>query len=109
LRPSGKVVGIGTRFHHQDLLAELEASGAYKVIKLNALSEDGDELGRPPQTYFWNDQSETYPYSEFLKQQQQVQPPVIWESLFMNRPTPLEGAFFQASWFKTYDRLPPRD
>jgi predicted phage terminase large subunit-like protein len=109
LRPSGKVVGIGTRFHHQDLLAELEASGAYKVIKLNALSEDGDELGRPPQTYLWNDQIETYPYSEFLKQQQQVQPPVIWESLFMNRPTPLEGAFFQASWFKTYDRLPPRD
>jgi predicted phage terminase large subunit-like protein len=105
------VCGIGTRFHHQDILAELEATGDYKVIKLNALSEEGvlDELGRPPSTYLWSDQPETYPYSEFLKQQHRVQPPVIWESLFMNRPTPLEGAFFQASWFKSYDRLPPRD
>jgi predicted phage terminase large subunit-like protein len=57
----------------------------------------------------WSDQPETYPYSEFLKQQHRDQPSVIWESLFQNRPTPLEGAFFQASWFKTYDRLPPRN
>jgi predicted phage terminase large subunit-like protein len=109
LRPGGRVVGIGTRFHHQDLLAELEATGGYKVIKLNALSEEGDELGRLPQTYLWSDQPETYPYSEFLKQQHRDQPSVIWESLFQNRPTPLEGAFFQASWFKTYDRPPSRD
>jgi predicted phage terminase large subunit-like protein len=109
LRPGGRVCGIGTRFHHQDLLAELEASGGYKTIKLNALAEDGDELGRPPGTYLWSDQPETYPYSEFLKQQHRDQPSVIWESLFQNRPSALEGAFFKESWLKTYDRPPPRD
>jgi predicted phage terminase large subunit-like protein len=108
LRPGGKVVGIGTRFHHADLLAELEATGDYKTIKLKALAEDGDEFGEPG-TYLWSDQPETYPYSEFLKQQHHVQPSVVWESLFQNRPSPLEGAFFKESWLKTYDRLPPRD
>jgi hypothetical protein len=47
-RPGCRVVGIGTRFHHADLFAELEASGRYRVIKLSAIAEEGDELGRAP-------------------------------------------------------------
>ena len=45
-RPGARVVGIGTRFHHADLFAELEASGRYKVIRLSAVAEEDDELGR---------------------------------------------------------------
>ena len=109
LRPGGKVVGIGTRYHHQELFAELEASGRYKVIKLTAVAEEGDELGRPVGTYLWADQPDTYPFAGFLQQQQEVLPPRIWASQFMCRPSPTEGAILKASWLKTYHNPPPRD
>jgi predicted phage terminase large subunit-like protein len=109
LRPGGKVVGIGTRYHNQELFAELEASGRYKVIKLTAVAEEGDELGRPVGTYLWADQPDTYPFAGFLQQQQEVLPPRIWASQFMCKPSPTEGAFFRASWLKTYHNLPPRE
>ena len=109
LRPGGKVVGIGTRYHHQELFAELEASGRYKVIKLTAIAEEGDELGRPVGTYLWADQPDTYPFSEFLQQQQEVLPPRIWASQFMCKPSPTEGAFFKSSWLRTYHNAPSRD
>jgi hypothetical protein len=38
-----------------------------------------------------------------------VQPSIIWESLLQNSPSPLQGAFFQSEWLKTYDRPPPRE
>ena len=109
LRPGGKVVGIGTRYHHQELFAELEASGRYKVIKLTAIAEEGDELGRPVGTYLWADQPDTYPFAGFLQQQQEVLPPRIWASQFMCKPSPIEGAILKASWLKTYHNPPPRD
>jgi predicted phage terminase large subunit-like protein len=109
LRPNAKVVGIGTRYHYADLLSELEETGRYKTIKLSAVAEEGDELSRTVGTYLWADQPDVYPYSEFLKHQQETQPPRVWASLFMNRPTPDEGAFFKAEWLKTYHNAPPRE
>jgi predicted phage terminase large subunit-like protein len=108
-RPGCRVVGIGTRYHHADLFAELEASGRYKVIKLSAIAEEGDELGRAPGVFLWDDQPGTYPYADFLRQQREVLPPRVWASQFMNNPTPVEGAFFKAAWLRTYHNLPPRD
>jgi predicted phage terminase large subunit-like protein len=109
LRPGARVVGIGTRFHHADLLAQLEETGRYKTIKLTAIAEEGDELGRPVGAYLWDDQPDPYPYASFLKHQQEVQPPRVWASLFMCRPTPQEGSFFRSEWLKTYHHAPPRD
>ena len=37
-----------------------------------------------------------------------MQPPRVWASLFMNRPSPVEGAFFKASWLKTHQNVPDR-
>ena len=108
-RPGARVVGIGTRFHFSDLFAELEASGRYKVIRLSAVAEEDDELGRPVGTYLWDDQAGTYPYADFLRQQHEVQPPRVWASLFMTRPSPVEGAFFKAAWLKTFHNQPPRE
>ena len=99
LRPGGKVVAIGTRFHYADLFAELEASGRYKVIRLSAVAEEEDELGRPVGTYLWADQPDTYPYSEYLAQQRDVLPPRIWSSLYMNNPSPEQGDYFKTNIF----------
>ena len=108
-RPGCRVVGIGTRFHHADLFAELEASGRYRVIKLSAIAEEGDELGRVPGTFLWDDQPGTYPYADYLRQQRDVLPPRVWASLYMSRPTPLEGAMFKSAWLKTFHNPPSRD
>ena len=108
-RPGCRVVGIGTRFHHADLFAELEASGRYRVIKLSAIAEEGDELGRAAGTFLWDDQPGTYPYADYLRQQRDVLPPRVWASLYMSRPTPLEGAMFKSAWLKTFHNPPPRD
>ena len=102
-------MAIGTRFHYQNLFAELEASGRYKVIKLSAVAEEGDELGRPVGTYLWADQPDTYPYSEYLAQQRDVLPPRIWSSLYMNNPSPEQGDYFKTEYFRPYTVLPPRE
>jgi predicted phage terminase large subunit-like protein len=91
------------------LLAELEETGRYKTIKLSAIAEEDDELGRAPGTFLWDDQPGTYPYADFLRHQKEVQPPRVWASLFMNRPVPEEGSVFKASWLKTYHHPPARD
>ena len=109
LRPSGKVVAIGTRFHYADLFADLEASGRYKVIRLSAVAEEDDELGRPVGTLLWADQPDTYPYSESLAQQRAVLPPRIWSSLYMNNPSPEQGDYFKTEFFRPYTALPPRE
>jgi predicted phage terminase large subunit-like protein len=108
-RPGARVVAIGTRFHHADLLAELEETGRYKTIKLSAVAEEDDELGRAPGTFLWDDQPGSYPYADFLRAQQEVQPPRVWASLFMNRPTPEEGSLFKTDWLKKYHNPPARD
>jgi hypothetical protein len=108
-RPGARVVAIGTRFHHADLLAELEETGRYRTIKLSAIAEEDDELGRAPGTFLWDDQPGTYPYADFLRHQKEVQPPRVWASLFMNRPVPEEGSVFKRVWLKTYHNMPPRD
>ena len=66
------------------MFAELEASGRF----------------------LWDDQPD-YPYAEFLRHQHEVQPPRVWASLFMNRPSPIEGSFFKAAWLKTFHNPPP--
>ena len=66
-------------------------------------------MGRPVGTYLWADQPDTYPFAEFLQQQQEVLPPRIWASQFMCKPSPTEGAILKSSWLKTYHNPPPRD
>ena len=100
-KPGFRVVAIGTRFHFSDLFAELEDSGRYKVIKLSAIAEEGDELvGRSELTC-----GQINPiHIHFLTPKSQhpdVLPPLVWSSLYMNRPTPRDGGFFQSQSFSS--------
>jgi predicted phage terminase large subunit-like protein len=75
----------------------------------SAIAEEGDDLGRAPGTYLWADQPESYPYAEILRQTREVLPPLVWSSLYMNRPTPETGDFFKAEFFKPMTVLPAPD
>ncbi|MBU6419080.1 MAG: phage terminase large subunit [Proteobacteria bacterium] len=54
LKPGGRVVLIMTRWHEDDLAGRLLATeGGWRCLRLPALAEAGDELGRAPGEPLW--------------------------------------------------------
>ena len=54
LRPEGAIVLVMTRWHHDDLAGRLiEAGDAWRVLRLPALAEADDPLGRAPGVALW--------------------------------------------------------
>lgn len=54
LRPGGRVVLVMTRWHPDDLGGRLlAADGGWRVVRLPALAEHGDPLGRAPGEALW--------------------------------------------------------
>jgi hypothetical protein len=60
LRPGGWVILIQTRWHEDDLagriMAEMERGGEqWEIVSLSAEAEAGDQLGREPGEWLWDD------------------------------------------------------
>jgi predicted phage terminase large subunit-like protein len=53
LKPNGRVVLIMTRWHCDDLAGRLIEQGGWEVLRLPALAEDGDPLGRALGDALW--------------------------------------------------------
>ena len=116
-RIHGTVVAIGTRWHEDDLLGRLEAlsdSGVglkWEVIKLPALAEQDDVLGRKEGDALW---PEKWPKEKLLqiKDGQISDPlnptasPYAFSALYQQRPTPEEGASIKRVWWKYYKAIP---
>ena len=115
LTPRGAVVIIATRWHPRDLIGQLlldaEHGGeAYEVIRLPALAEAGDPLGRLPGAALWplgrNDQGEPAPQFdlEWLKKRQEAYAASgyewMWEALYQQRPPEVLDAEFRPDYFK---------
>jgi predicted phage terminase large subunit-like protein len=124
------IVIVATRWGEADLtgrVLELEASVPEKyrenwtIIDLPALSEDPGS--RPPLPSHcevipdWREEPGIalcpQRYDEIdLNRIRQVVGPREWAALYQQRPAPLEGNMFNASWWKYYDsrqNLPPMD
>ena len=95
LEPGAAIVMVGTRWHHDDVLARAVASEPelWTVINLPALDDTGTAL--------W---PERYPV-EALERIKAVNPPAF-ESLYQGRPTPREGALFQPDRITWLDTAP---
>ena len=99
LTPKGKVIIVGTRWHHSDLQAHVIATTdpeAVMVLNLPAIDDGGNAL--------W---PERYPIGalERIKSKMRVS---SWESLYQGRPSPKEGNMFKRSHFKIVDApFPP--
>ena len=52
------IIGVGTRWSMDDLLGRLAESGSFEVVRLPAIAEDNDKLGRKPGEALW---PERYP------------------------------------------------
>lgn len=92
LRPGGQVVVIMTRWHHDDLAADLIAEG-YRVVHMPAIGFWGEG------TALW---PEEYPL-EALEAKRKRMGAQLFEGMYQGRPTPLEGALFKRSWFRYFE------
>src|SRR5690606_23094388 len=93
------IVVINHRMHEDDLcgmlLAQQAAGGdRWEVVKLPALSEDGEAL--------W---PERYPV-EALERIRRNTYARDWSALYQQDPTPEEGDYFKSEWLRPYDSHP---
>ncbi len=101
LEPKGAIILCQTRWHCDDLAARAIASepGKWVVLRLPALAEAGDPLGRPEGAALWPERWN----EEYLLRTRQVmlreEGEASWESLYQQNPTPKEGAFFKVPKF----------
>lgn len=115
LLPGGWIVLVQTRWHEDDLAGRIlpagwnGESGTFKctdgfnweVISIQARCEvENDPLGRAEGDYFWPEWFDRAHWAQFEGM------PRTWQSLYQQRPRPLEGALFKPDAVQVLDAPP---
>lgn len=84
LKPDGRVVLIMTRWHEQDLGGQVldQASEEWRILRLPAIAEVDDPLGRPPGAPLWPE----WEGLEALNRKKSVVGSRVWSALFQQLP-----------------------
>lgn len=103
LHAGGKMLFLNYRWNLRDIHAwfqeRVQASGErIKVLRLPALAEEGDELGRKPGEVLWPD---LYPMSDMMRKQGGVGGPSspTWMAQYMQDPAPAAGTLLMRHWW----------
>lgn len=111
LKPGAAVVLVQTRWHEDDLAGRILAAegdkrdgGAWEVIRLPALAELLDPLGREPGGALWPEWED----GAQLERKRAIIGPRDWLALYQQRPTAEDGTYFKKEWFRTYREAPER-
>lgn len=116
LEPGGKVIGIWTLWHEDDLAGRLDARSddddedqqvdTWTVLKLPAIAGDDDPLGREPGEALW---PERIPLKTLVR----IRANMLrrtgrrgWEALYQQNPSPLDGDVFKPGMLKSLPRRP---
>jgi predicted phage terminase large subunit-like protein len=108
LEPNASIILIQTRWHEDDLagrlLKEMDDGGEqWDVIKLPALAEPDDRLGRAEGQALC---PARFP-EEALQAKKRKLGSYSFSALYQQRPSPSEGGLFKKEWFsRTVDRPP---
>jgi len=105
LEPSGAAILNATRWHQDDPTGRVLANfdpNSYVRLRLPALAEVGDRLGRAEGEALW---PWRYPRDRLLEIQQRLGP-YSWSALFQQNPVPAEGGVFKRAWFRVVAHLP---
>jgi hypothetical protein len=96
LQPGAAVVVIQTRWHEDDLAGRLidRHGEEWEIIRLPAIAEEGDLLGRDPGEPLW---AERYDVDALAEVRNDVGTR-DWLALYQQRPTAPEGAIWRWSW-----------
>lgn len=106
-----RVIITMTRWHSDDIIGRLtdpenpcynaiEAS-KWKIIRLPAIAEDDDPMGRTPGQPLWPERYDL----DFLQSQQRLDP-LGFAALYQQRPTVADGVLFRRETIQYYDKLP---
>ena len=91
LKPRGRIILVMTRWHEDDLGGRLLASGDnWNVLRLPALAEADDELGRAPNEALWPDWED----ATALARKRATVGSRVWQALYQQAPVPAEGTLF---------------
>ena len=105
------LVSHNTRWHEDDLAGRIletegdrKDGGAWEVIRLPALAELLDPLGRAPGEALWPEWED----AEQLERKRAIVGPRDWMALYQQRPTAEEGTYFKKEWIRHYAATPER-
>ncbi len=92
LKPGGRVILIMTRWHPDDLGGQLleQARAEWRVVRLPAIAEPDDPLGRPVGTPLWPEWED----STALMRKRDLIGERAWSALFQQTPLPSGGGLF---------------
>ncbi len=111
LRPGGRIVLIMTRWHEDDLAGRilLHAPGDWRVVKLPAIAEDDDPLGREPGAPLWADDP-GYRYDRAITEARENYEKTgnlrAWYALYQQSPRALDGSVFRVDRLIVVDEPP---
>jgi predicted phage terminase large subunit-like protein len=91
LKPGGRIVLIMTRWHEDDLGGRLiDADPSWHVLRLPALAEPDDPMGRAPGDALWPE----WESAEALLRRRQSVGQRVWQALYQQNPGPDSNALF---------------
>jgi len=103
LKPRGRIVLVMTRWHEDDLAGRLLDSGDdWTVLRLPALAEAQDPLGRKPGAALWPDWEDEVA----LARKRTAVGSRVWQALYQQSPRPVEGALFPVARIGLIDAVP---
>lgn len=105
LEPNGAIVLIMTRWHEDDLAGRIldsEDGKYWSVLKLPALAEEDDAMGRAPGAALWPSRFD----EDDLERIRAVLGTPSFTALYQQRPTPPEGGMFKRQWFEIVGAAP---
>lgn len=102
--PRAAHVSIGTTWHLDDVHARIKRNEAqlWRIIRLPALAEDDDPLGRAPGEALWPERFDV----AALEEQRGRQGDYGFSALYQQRPIPSEGGLFKRAQFNIIHSLP---
>jgi predicted phage terminase large subunit-like protein len=101
LKPRGRIILSMTRWHVDDLGGRLiqQDGGRWRVIRLPALAEEDDPLGRASDEPLWP----SWENATELNRKRAVMGERSWHALFQQTPRPPEGSLFRVDLFGMVD------
>lgn len=90
LKPGGRVVLVMTRWHPDDLGGRLAATPGWRILRLPAIAEADDPLGRAPGVALWPEWED----AEALAERRLAVGERAWAALYQQRPRLRQGGMF---------------
>lgn len=98
--PDATIILLMHRWHVDDAVGHLEAKGGWEIIRMPALAETGDILGRREGEALCPDR---FDVNALLSIKRAVGS-LVWSGKYRQSPTPAGGNYFKREWFEIIER-----